>query len=201
MDASYRCGRRVTGVLLLILGGAMGVGAAQAAEPTQPGTWQDHKLTLHFLGISTVYSCQGLKDVLTYLLQQVGAKINAPVVPQPCVGGYSTPEHLTQADLNFSSLQPASDEHSTGDTVPGQWRHVRLSSQSAAATIHGSDCELVKEFREEVLSRFATRDVKSTLNCIPFQESSLLWGLSFDVFAPTVNGGQGAPDRAFSAPP
>ncbi len=46
--------------------------------------------------------------------------------------------------------------------------------------------ELVDEFREDVLPLFATRDIKNHLNCIPFQEESLVYDLSFDVFMPAT---------------
>jgi len=181
MDAIHRSVR--LGGLLLVLVVMIGYSGrtVRAAEP-QPGTWQPHKMTLYFLGIGSYYSCDGLKNALTYLLRQAGAKLNAPVVPLPCVNGYDTPERLTQAELNFSALQPAGD---TGaGAVPGTWRHVDISSQNVSQELHGTDCELVSEFRQEVLKFFAVRNLKANLNCIPFQDTSLVFGLSFDVFAP-----------------
>jgi hypothetical protein len=60
---------------------------------------------------------------------------------------------------------------------------VVLSPNDAPSQLHGSDCELVEEFKDKVLPQFTTRNVKSNLHCIPFQSTGYQFSLSFDVLA------------------
>src|SRR6185437_577033 len=102
-------------------------------------------------------SCQGLQESLTYLLQSSGAQLNRPVIAYPCNGG--GPTSLPSANLDFSTLQAAQGDH-------------------------GSDCELVQEFKDKLLPMFSTRNVSSNLHCIPHQTIGNQFHLSFDVLAP-----------------
>ena len=44
------------------------------------------------------------------------------------------------------------------------------------------DCELVEQFRQQVLPMFTTRNVVSNITCIPNQESGSVIDLKFDSF-------------------
>jgi hypothetical protein len=44
------------------------------------------------------------------------------------------------------------------------------------------DCELVEQFRNNVLPMFATRNVENRTTCIPFQLSGSVIDLKFDAF-------------------
>jgi hypothetical protein len=45
------------------------------------------------------------------------------------------------------------------------------------------DCELMEQFRQQVLPMFSTRNVVSNTTCIPHQESGSNIDLKFDAFA------------------
>jgi hypothetical protein len=148
------------------------------------GSWQQHKTTFDYLGISPTYSCQGLKDSLTYLLDQSGAQLNRPVAAYPCSGG--GPTKLLSARLDFSTLQPVADSGANG--VSGTWRHVEFSMNRSSPQLQGADCELVQEFKDKVLPMFTTRNVSSNLHCIPHQTTGNQFDLSFDVLTTTDAG-------------
>lgn len=186
MGKRYLHGRSSTGVRRHTLAAAalLGALAAGLAGPvlaqnaTVPAIWQAHKLTFDYLGITPTYSCNGLQDALSYLLERAGAKLNRPVLAYPCRGG--APTKLLSATLDFSTLQAA--QGGAEDTgTQGVWRHVEFSMIRSNPQLHGSDCELVQEFKDKVLPSFTTRNVHSNLHCIPYQTTGNQFNLNFDV--------------------
>lgn len=167
-----------------------GLSLTASAQPAEePGGWQTHMVQFNYLGISPTYSCVGLKDDLAFLLQQSGARLDAPIVTLSCYHGDGAPSSLISARLKFSTLQPAggADQASGGESgsESGSWRHVEFTNTRSFPQLHGSDCELVLEFKNQVLSTFATRNVQSNLRCIPFQTTGDQFALTFDAFVPS----------------
>jgi hypothetical protein len=165
------------------------VARAAAADP-QMGTWQTHQVTFQHLRDlhGPIYSCQGLRDALAFLLSQSGAKVNAPIQVYPCG---STP--LT-VKINFSTFTPGAPGSGSGDpALPGSWRRVLFSGPHSFPQLHDDDCQLVSEFKANILTLIATRDVSATLPCNPNQGNR--FELSFRSFVPsdaprrTVGGG------------
>jgi hypothetical protein len=169
------------GVLAALLAGLAGA-FAQAQDEGVAAGWQRHRTSFSYLGISPTYSCVGLQDALTFLILQSGAQLNHPVAVFPCNGG-GVPTPLLSAMLDFSTLQPAPGGAENAGTVNAVWRHVEFSMNRSQPQLHGSDCELVDEFRAKVLPMFATRNVQSNLRCIPHQTIGNQFSLRFDVLA------------------
>lgn len=177
------------GAVLATLSLALAAPAVRAQDGPVSASWQQHRKTFNYIGISPTYSCVGLQDALTYLLQHSGAQLNRPVNAYPCTGG-GGPTKLLSANLNFSTLQAAQESGGSGN-VDGVWRHVEFSMTRSNPELHGSDCELVQEFKDSVLPMFTTRNVTSNLHCIPHQTIGNQFDLSFDVLAPANPGHHG----------
>ena len=172
------------GTVLAAISLALAAPVALAQDGPVSATWQQHHKTFNYIGISPTYSCQGLQEALTYLLQHSGAQLNRPVTAYPCTGG--GPTTLPSANLDFSTLQAAPGGGS--GKVDGVWRHVEFSMTRSNPELRGSDCELVQEFKSTLLPMFTTRNVTANLHCIPHQTIGNQFDLSFDVLAP-ANGG------------
>jgi hypothetical protein len=176
--------RSLSGALIgagLMAGAALGAAADRAG--TEAGSWQSHTYQFHFMGFTATYSCDGLGDKLQLLLRLAGARADAKVMPT-CARGYGVPDKLADAQVVFSTLQPAAGAgNNADDSAAGSWRHVELAPQHPFALQTG-DCELVEQFRDTLLPMFATRNLKSQINCVPHQESGSNFRLSFDVLAP-----------------
>jgi len=165
----------------------MGLGLTAAAQPAaEPGVWQPHKVTFSYIGIQPVYSCEGLRDDMAFLLQQSGAQINT-ITPLSCFRSLGAPDNLVQAQLNFSTLRPGPAEGNASGTM-GVWRHVQFSNTRSNPQLRGADCELVLEFKDQVLPKLDTRNVQSYLPCVPYQTTGFQWSLSFDSFVPASAG-------------
>jgi hypothetical protein len=182
--SAHRSLRLLTGALIgagLMAGAALAVAADGAG--TEAGSWQSHTYQFHFMGFTATYSCDGLGDKLQLLLRLAGARADAKVTPT-CARGFGVPDKLADAQVVFSTLQPAAAAGANADSsAAGSWRHVELAPQHPFALQVG-DCELVEQFRDTLLPMFATRNLKSQINCVPHQESGSNFSLSFDVLAP-----------------
>ncbi|HUA77780.1 MAG TPA: hypothetical protein VMA86_08910 [Acetobacteraceae bacterium] len=155
---------------------------SQAASPAQ-GTWQSHKYTFQFLGFTSTYSCDGLADKLRLLLLAAGARPDVKSQPGACARGFGRPDKFARADLVFSTLKPLEGTAPPdAKTANGQWRSVKLGWHSPMELQLG-DCELVEQFKSQLLPMFTTRNVVSNTTCVPYQESGSTIDLEFDVFA------------------
>jgi len=157
--------------------------ADDAASTTTPGTWQSHKYSLEFIGFTSTYSCDGLADKLKVLLLAAGARKDVKSQPGACASNFGRPDKFARADLTFATLAPVQGTAPT-DTKPvnGAWRTVTFSDHSPRELQIG-DCELVEQFRSQVLPMFTTRNVVNNTTCIPHQDSGSVIDLKFDVFA------------------
>jgi hypothetical protein len=169
-----------------ILAGALLLSTASRADDSAPsggpGTWQSHKYTFQFLGFTTTYSCDGLADKLKIVLLAAGARSDVKSVPGACASGFGRPDKFARADLTFYTLTPADSGTAAGAGVQGAWRAVTFAARQPQQLALG-DCELMEQFRQQVLPMFSTRNVVSNTTCIPHQESGSNIDLKFDAFA------------------
>jgi hypothetical protein len=163
------------------------------------GAWQEHKYSFQYMGFTSTYSCDGLADKLKVLLLAAGARADVKSQPGACASGYGRPDKFARADLTFYTLQPleggavkdlgaAYDAHAANalpaaaaqaKPVVAIWRPVVFAPFSPQPLRVG-DCELVDQFRHDVLPMFATRNVENGMTCIPHQESGSVINLKFE---------------------
>ena len=158
------------------------------ASPAARGSWQTHKYSFQFLGFTSTYSCDGLADRLEELLLAAGARVDAKSQPGACAAPFGQPDRFARADLTFSTLAPLDAAAAVGKPVKGTWRTVTFGAHSPRDLQIG-DCELVEQFRQQVLPMFTTRNVQSNTTCIPNQESGSVIDLKFDSFTALPAGG------------
>jgi hypothetical protein len=171
------------GMTIAALAGALlasGAASAEDAAPaSQPGVWQSHKVTFQFLGFSSTYSCDGLADKLRTLLLAAGARPDVKSQPGACASGFGRPDKFARADLTFYTLAPA--DGSSAKPVSGVWKPVAFAANSPRELQIG-DCEVVEQFRDQVLSKFfTTRNLVNGVTCVPYQESGSTIDLKFEV--------------------
>jgi len=84
---------------------------------------------------------------------------------------------------------------SDGKPVDGIWRPVAIAQRSPRELQTG-DCELVEQFRNNVLPMFSTRGVENHTACIPHQDSGSVINLHFESFAAVPRGAPAVPAKA-----
>jgi hypothetical protein len=165
---------------------------ADTSSAGDPGVWQKHEYTFTFLGFTSTYSCDGLASKLRVLLIASGARHDAKARPGACASSFGRPDKFARADLTFYTLAPGQSGAVSGATpigatpVEGIWQPVSLADRSPRELSRG-DCELVDQFRTDVLPMFTTRNVDNHTTCVPNQLSGSVIDLKFESFiAPSV---------------
>jgi hypothetical protein len=151
--------------------------------------WQEQKYSFVFMGFTSTYSCDGLASKLKLLLIAAGARDDAKASPGGCASGFGRVDKFARADLTFYTLVPAADAPPTakGPSVNGTWRPVALSRFSPRDLQLG-DCELVEQFKSNVLPKFTTRNIVDQTTCVPHQLSGTSFNLTFESFAAPAPG-------------
>jgi len=161
---------------------------ADDASARQPGNWQKHEYSFTFMGFTSTYSCDGLADKIKLLLIAAGARHDVKSRPGACASGFGRPDKFARADLSFYTLAPLGGAApADGKPVDGIWRPVSIAQRSPRELQIG-DCELVEQFRNNVLPMFTTRSLQNHTTCIPHQDSGSVINLSFESFAPVPRG-------------
>jgi hypothetical protein len=165
---------------------------ADSPPPREPGVWQKHEYSFVFMGFTSTYSCDGLADKIKLLLIAAGARPDAKSRPGACASGFGRPDKFARADLTFYTLAPGNADTPGAPHVDGIWRPVVFADHSPRELAVG-DCELIEQFRHNVVPMFSTRNIEDRTTCVPNQESGSLISLRFESFA--------AAPRGPSAPP
>jgi hypothetical protein len=164
-----------------------------AAEPAEPvsAAWVEVQRTLFYVGRTTYYSCDGLRDKTRYILKQAGARDDLKVTIS-CLessgGGVesmpsvrikaafpaeATPELRAKLATEAPKRELLARVTGTGDAAdvefPAVWRRVVLDGRGRGR-IEDGDCELLELLLEQVLIPAGARVAPgSRLNCVPNQ--------------------------------
>jgi len=161
-------------VAAVTLGGAslpalFGTAPAAAGEPPAAnvvaGTWQHHKATINYFGITTLYTCDGLENRVRQILLYMGARKDLKVSATGCPGPFNAPSRTAWVNADFYSLAPSPDAGAPG-AVQAHWTAVNLTPRRPNFMGEG-DCELMQSMKELALKNFSLRDVKYRTDCVP----------------------------------
>lgn len=192
------------GVLALSLG-ANATALADAA-PVK-AVWQVKEIYFPYFGLTTRYSCDGLRDKVQAILKQLGARADALV----SVGGCESigPANSPSVRIIVANPMPASDVADRGadpkraqllaklrkgktiateepfDAVPTR---VSLFAKDHANDSAAGDCELLEQMRDRVIKPLGGNVVKNDLRCTPYQGSIGNQSMVVDILVPVQKG-------------
>ena len=182
--------RKFAHVACYILCAPLLCSAASAADKPpagEPGVWQKHEYSFVYMGFTSTYSCDGLADKIKLLLIAAGARSDAKSSPGACANGFGVPDKFARAQLTFYALAPSGTDTSGANQITGAWRPVSFADHSPRE-LRSGDCELVEQFRNNVLPMFTTRNIENHITCVPHQDSGSVIALRFDSFTAAPRG-------------
>ena len=145
---------------------------AQAAPPveTEFAVWTPKEIQFTYMGFTTHYTCDGLRDTIKEMLLQLGArKDDLKVTEQPCSGDPDRPNPFPGVKIKMSVLQPApATLSSDASVVQAHWKPVKLPYRENGINAAGQ-CELLEQFNRTILPLFTTRNVDVHTSCVPHQ--------------------------------
>jgi hypothetical protein len=160
--------------------------------PTVSAVWMEREFSFTYMGIGTYYSCDGLRNKLEYLLEQVGARKDPKVIVSCLDAGAveqlpmarirvavpveATPERLAELASGQSHRELVGRVQGKGTAVddataqfPAERRVVEFDGRRGRR-VEDSDCELLNQFLPQVLKPLGVREMPgSTLRCTPKQ--------------------------------
>jgi hypothetical protein len=144
-------------------------GAAQAPAATEPAVWTQKEVQFTYMGFTTHFTCDGLRDTVRDMLLQLGArKDDLKVYEQPC-SRPDRPDPFPGVKIKMSVLQPApATPNSQAPMVEAHWKAVKLPNRTNGLDAAGQ-CELLEQFKQKVLPLFTTRNVNLNASCVPHQ--------------------------------
>jgi hypothetical protein len=184
---------------LLALSPFLGSGSAPAAEPsasaaaqeqTVQAYWNTYEIDFSYMGLTTYYSCDGLRDSVRDVLRMVGAREDLKIRARGCeisgtpavfprvlitvsVPVEATPENLAELAKDADKRELVAwvrGERAIGVEGPDLFaavpRQVTISDRGTRDLDPG-ECELVEQLRDRVFPKLGIRVVDDQLRCIP----------------------------------
>jgi hypothetical protein len=169
-------------LLLCLTSSLSAADGASSAASTATGVWEKHQYSFVSMGFTSTYSCEGLADILRQLLIAAGARADAKANSGGCAQGFGRVEPLARADLVFYTLSADTAKAAETERLEGIWRPVTFAVRSPRQLMLG-DCEVVEQFRAQVLPLFTTRNIVDHTTCVPHQDSGSVIDLKFESFS------------------
>ena len=156
--------------------------AGSVSRGTEPAQWVKRKLDFTYLGFTTHYSCQGLREAVRGVLLELGARRSDLSVHEiGCTRSIGQPEAAPSVRGTFFVLESAPS--STDHPVEATWQRVDVRVGSSALEAAGQ-CELVAQVRQKIVPLFSTRDIHFKQSCVPHQLTPAGSSLSLEVLKP-----------------
>jgi hypothetical protein len=183
---------------LLVAPAALGQAPATDAAPagTVEALWVEHDLRFTYFGLTTYYSCSGLREKVRYLMQQLGARKDDLRVRVSCLEpdgveaipsvritaalpAAATPETLARLEREAPQRELKARAGARGQGTdaalarfPARLETVEFTSTRAGSRIGDGDCELIEHFVRYVFPPLGLRLAEgSRLSCVPRQVS------------------------------
>jgi hypothetical protein len=155
---------------------------AAATEEAVQAVWKTQELRFDYVGFTTKYSCDGLRDKVESVLLLLGARRDLEVRPFGC-SRMGAPEPLPSLQIKVSTLIPAGQGDAKG-ALEARWKTVSLGG---VGKLESGDCELADQIRAKILPLFTSRNLKSQTDCVPHQLPAGNILLNVDVLVPAKN--------------
>jgi len=138
-----------------------------AADGVVASSWQQHKVTFPYLGLTSKYNCNSLADTVRAILLHLGARNDARVRAVGCGPGSSVPGSRAFVVTDFYTLAPVANSDSS-DSVGAHWTTKHLDPQHPYFMDDGS-CELIQQMKDLITQNFALQDLQYQTDCFPHE--------------------------------
>jgi hypothetical protein len=143
-----------------------------------PVVWKQQRLNFVYMGRTSRYSCDGLREKMLALLLDFGARRDLSVTAENC-GPTAAPQRIAGSSFNVVFASPAMPDGAaekpahTGDPAAVEARFEKfMLTNDAFRNLGIADCELVEEFARQILPKLAVRNVRQDIGCVPYQEGA-----------------------------
>jgi hypothetical protein len=186
----------VAGLALAIAASAQAQGQEGATAADDPAVvsavWIERDVTLHYMGFTSYYSCEGLRGQVRRILQELGARPGFKVTARNCIKQSgpewtpsvrivaalpveATPEVLAEIASDASKREfVARVQGKSPDDAAAQFpaRPKRVEFVSGGMSyLQDGDCELMEQMRDRIFGPLGVKVIESSIRCVPRQVS------------------------------
>jgi hypothetical protein len=179
-----------------------------AATPATPVTgipmaavWREQHLEFFYMGRTSRYSCDGLRDKIRALLLDLGARRDLRISAIGCEDAGQMHRNSPAPRLSITFSAPTLPDPSIkplreGDLSATDARFEPFTiANDAFRNLGLGDCELVEEFSHQILPKLVTRALRRDIACIPYQASGSRFLLRGEILKPLPRAEQAAGAR------
>ena len=158
-----RKGFRYAGPACLLMAAVLGAVAASAASQSIPAYWAVHDEIAHLDNLPKPYSCDQLFYILRAVLEEVGARAGASILPFGCSGtpGTSSSEP-TRVELRYEVPKPLAV--TAPASVMATFSTIRLTP-GHPSSLRNDDCQLLKDLTTTLLPSIGSHIESNNLSC------------------------------------
>ena len=181
---------------------AMAAQNCAAAAPVtgipRAAVWREQHLEFFYMGRTSRYSCDGLRDKVRAMLLDLGARRDLRISAVGCGDSGQMRHNSPAPSLNITFSAPALPDPSVkplheGDLAATDARFESFTITSDAFRNLGfGDCELVEEFSHQILPKLVTRALKRDIACVPHQASGSRFLVRGEILKPLPRAEQAA---------
>jgi hypothetical protein len=155
------------GLAMLCVGAC---GAAAADDEAVQAVWTAKPLRFTYMGFTSKYSCDGLRDKLRGVLQDLGARDDLKLNATGCSGGFGRPTPFPGVSATINVLEPLDDKSPAPNTplISAHWKTVVVAPRGEPLAAAG-ECELIEQVKTRILPLFSIRNEEYSSTCIPNQ--------------------------------
>ncbi len=137
---------------------------AAPAKLGQPAVWTQHDLIVGFDHLPEIYSCDDLWYKFHDVLLAIGARSDMRILAYQCGKGLGQLAHSPQVHLHFFIPQVVRGAAARWADINVEPRAVRLAP-GHPASIKASDCELLRQMKDDLLAALPDRVLQFNLAC------------------------------------
>jgi hypothetical protein len=173
-------------------------GLAPVTGNPMAAVWREQHLDFFYMGRTSRYSCDGLRDKVRALLFDLGARRDLKIAAIGCADSGWKHVNSPAPSLNITFSAPALPDPSlkplhAGDLAATDARFEPFTIASDAFRNLGfGDCELVEEFSHQILPKLVTRALKRDIACVPYQTSGSRFLVRGEILKPLPRAEQAA---------
>lgn len=160
---------------------ALGLAAPQLVASAMPAVWKPQHLVFTYMGVTSRYTCDGLRDKVRAMLLDLGVRRDLKVFARGCDDfriNLRRPGPIPSLviDFNAAVLQDPSARPAPAPEmlVDARFEPFKITADPFR-NMGPAECELVDDFARQILPHFATRGVTQGISCVPFQETGGYW--------------------------
>jgi hypothetical protein len=170
--------------------------------------WVEKKIDFNYWGLTAYYSCDGLKNKVSSILKDIGARPGFKITARACMNPRrgaeltpmlnivaampreATPEVLAGLAKEASQRELAARAGGTSAPAaeasaefPARTRRIDFRD-SPTGLLQPGDCELIDQMRDQVFVPLGAKIVENRMGCVPHQLNNGIIVLSIEVLEP-----------------